>query len=277
MSICFGACALPALLQVSARAEDAPSVVPVEEPTSRVVLDDLFGKEKSKAYFCADKAGQITEDRKQCGASSVGVGIHPFYDGGWSSVVRTGNIELTEQPVTLKNGGHEWCSSYWETEPAGEPTRRDLGRSFTEVKHSEHYAKLIRDAALLPDAELSVTGIRIDLDGNGTEEVLFVATGAEDRNHPEDEEDTETLVTLMGIRSIEGTDGAVKTHIFLKTRQGYLAPPTQYAFVGVTDVEGDGTLEVVTKSWHNEGAGSSLWRFTGTSITPISSYGGCAN
>ena len=106
---------------------------------------------------------------------------------------------------------------------------------------------LIAEAVEVPKVELS-TLVKVDLEGDGTDEILFAGTYQARSTVPgyADYWDSVERVPhhVVGVRAI--SDGAVVI-IMLARYEAHPASPEGPALLGLVDLEGDGTLEVVTQ------------------------------
>lgn len=167
-----------------------------------------------------------------------------------------------EGPITLRLG-------VTSAEPAGEDdfpctgnlrlapewtSEQAIGRSATALpSDSERYAKLIGDALGHPDPGI-VALWRLDLEGDGTDEVLFEIH----------EEDTRSRYSAVGLRKI-GAGGEVETLVLHEASfeaaeddpdgMRGLDAWVSASLWGLTDVDGDGELEVVLamSGWESYG------------------------
>ena len=104
--------------------------------------------------------------------------------------------------------------------------------------------------------------LRVDLDGDGEEEVLLTAT-----NYSKAEEGTAPNAASAGNYSFVALrrviDGKVDTQII----EGEFYPKTMdfnapnfYEIGGVLDLDGDGKMEIVLESQYYEGGGTTAWK-----------------
>ena len=121
----------------------------------------------------------------------------------------------------------------------------------------ETYLKLTRltlKANKLPNAEPRLTQVlRVDLDGDGTEEVLLSATSRAEYPKPDAEANDYSFVMLRQVvgKNVRNT---LLTGEFYPVRKEFNAP-NKYAVVGVLDLDGDGVMEVVVSYDYYEGGG----------------------
>ncbi len=121
----------------------------------------------------------------------------------------------------------------------------------------ETYLKLTQltlKANKVPNAKARLTQVlRVDLDGDGTEEVLLSATGREAYPTPIAEANAYSFVMLRQVAGKE-VRNTLLTGEFYPTRKEFNAP-NRYEVVGVLDLNGDGVLEILVSFAYYEGGG----------------------
>lgn len=119
--------------------------------------------------------------------------------------------------------------------------------------------------------------IRIDLDGDGREEVIvsasYYADGLVSATGPMAIRPKAGDYSLVFLRKL--VRGRVQTTIidgefypFIKEDTG---PPNQYRIGAVGDVDGDGTMEVVVRSDYYEGDASTVYKLKRNKLVPLTS------
>ncbi|NLI74978.1 MAG: hypothetical protein GX442_00890 [Candidatus Riflebacteria bacterium] len=122
-------------------------------------------------------------------------------------------------------------------------------------------------------AEPVVTeSFRFDLEGDGVDEVLVIATNA-DATIPVFRKNTYTLVLF---RRLVG--GKVETTVlheayYREDRSGEADSPTGYSFGGVFDLNGDGRLELILRNRYYEGSGVEVHVLEGNRLRRVLSEG----
>lgn len=182
---------------------------------------------------------------------------------------------LKSGPVVVKTWagtgrpGDEPCT--WQTlaTPNGPVREVQTGRTLEVLPvSSERYRKLVGELVGLPEAQLTAL-VKVDLQGDGTDEILFAA-----ESHPSPADQAWPMPSDGKVYSIVGVrrlvEGKVQTDLFFEHKveltpqvveeQGAMTYQ-RGTLLGVTDVEGDGVLEVVVGDAYYEGSGVRLWSF----------------
>jgi hypothetical protein len=123
----------------------------------------------------------------------------------------------------------------------------------------------------LKDPEIKITRIvRVDLDGDGEEEVLVSAT-----NYGDDEEGISANAP-GGSYSVVLLRRVVAGKVETKMIAGEIYPakktfsaPNAYQILAVIDLDGDGKLEVVLESAYYEGGATTVYGFKGRKIEEL--------
>lgn len=141
------------------------------------------------------------------------------------------------------------------------------------------YVQLVRELLIrkgITDPKVSITQLwRIDLEGDGQEEVLLAATTPRQAYRecsPEVEAGDYSLVLLRKI-----VQGKVETiAIRLKYFPATPANPGNediYDLAGVFDVDGDGIMEIITSWRYHEGSGQTIHRIRNATVDDLSTAG----
>ena len=94
--------------------------------------------------------------------------------------------------------------------------------------------------------------VRVDLDGDGSEEVIVVATNAY-ANIPEKVKDTYSLVLFRRIHQGKVITSAIHEHYYHEDIEGEADSPSAYRVAFVVDINNDGVLELILEGRYYEG------------------------
>lgn len=108
---------------------------------------------------------------------------------------------------------------------------------------------------------------RVDLDGNGTDEVILEAASFEQPG-TEVSRDEYSVVLLRGIRR-----NRVETHVLWADRFGRGQMPYRNRLEAIADIDGDGVMEVVVTSRYYEGEAGRLWRWRNGELKKLAESG----
>ncbi|MCE9609638.1 MAG: hypothetical protein K8R23_05465 [Chthoniobacter sp.] len=116
--------------------------------------------------------------------------------------------------------------------------------------------------------------LRIDLDGDGEEEVLISATNYFTKDDEVPTGTTAGSYSCVLLRRMVA--GKVETHLlegeFYPTAKQSSAP-SRYEVAAVLDLDGDGKMEVIVESNYYEGGAATIYRCTGKKPTQLLSVG----
>ncbi len=110
--------------------------------------------------------------------------------------------------------------------------------------------------------------LRVDLEGNGTDEVLISATTARE-GYPRPDIKVGDY-SFVALRRVEGRQ--VRTLLLdgeFHRRAAEFAAPHAYEVAGVLDLDGDGQLEILVGWRYYEGAGTTVYKLTGGKLAKI--------
>ena len=171
----------------------------------------------------------------------------------------------------------EVCPDVWEQtmQPATEKSAIALAVPWnpmprtakTSDKTQEAYVKATRDFLIgkgIAKPVVKITQLlRIDLKGDGQDEVLLSATnypGEEGESPDHAEAGNYSFVLLRQV-----TDGKVQTKLIdgeFYPKASESQTPYRYEVSGLLDLDGDGRLEILIYSAYYEGATVTVWRFS---------------
>lgn len=255
--------------EASADVEVASPVMgtPVVDEGSSMPPPTVRGIEGDGLLFCMEN-GKVSEDRQDCPLRIHEVGTVPIAGG----------------PIVIP----QWVSTIspavgdeYEGEPCGDMRLvnaqvampgQEIGRSMTPMSlDSRSYRKRIKTATGAAEVSLRAL-VRVDLDGNGTEEVLFEVNSHDGFML----EGPTEIVSIVGMRAI--VEGEVKTFLLHDTQQS-LGEGDQIHYWqrgslnGITDIEGDGRLEIVVGDTYYEGGYTGVFSFDGSEPKLLGGYG----
>jgi hypothetical protein len=209
-----------------------------------------------------------------------------YVDGGWlsgtacPSAAKAVSVEApTASEITVKTGEAKFatvqsgpCEALGGNPPPTEatgPTRKVAAIS----KHNGTYKKLIGEAVGKADPGLEQL-VKVDLDGDGTDEVVFVATvGGLPALPPGD---PLPVWSYLGVRKV--VDGAVHTLIASSfegvaerdlAEAGYPGSWVRLTLLGFTDADGNGTLEIVLRQQGDHWGAEHVFRIEGAKVTDL--------
>ena len=186
------------------------------------------------------------------GASRAGAPDTPFYCHD------TAVITLTPKP---KPAAFVAVGGTWQ--PMPRPTRIYSNNSSVYCKA---IADLLRTRGITnPDVRLTQI-IRVDLEGDGVDEVLISATRLS-TNNPSVEAGDYSLVVLRKI--IDGKVATIQLEAnYYPQAEDFIAPNT-YSIAGILDLNGDAIMDVVVNTGYYEGAGAGVFQINGGTVNKV--------
>jgi peptidoglycan hydrolase-like protein with peptidoglycan-binding domain len=153
----------------------------------------------------------------------------------------------------------------WNPQP-----RPPVEEATTERAYQETIAKLLR-AHGIRQPEVRLTGVvRVDLDGDGTVEVLIAATRyKEGTDVPGPDAGAGDYSLLVLYRQVNGTDETIPIAAEYYPEAQQFVAPQQYDLVATLDLNGDGRMEVVVNSAYYEGAATTAYTVIGKQVEPV--------
>jgi hypothetical protein len=149
--------------------------------------------------------------------------------------------------------------------------REARAQDTTQAVYREAVAEVLRQEGL-SEPQINITQLfRVDLEGDGIEEVLLTATHYEEPGLPVINRGDYSLVLLRQL-----IDGQVETTLLesqIYPRAEQFAGPDTFRIGGILDLNGDGVLEVAIESQYYEGAGVIVYQLSNGQFVPALSCG----
>ena len=114
--------------------------------------------------------------------------------------------------------------------------------------------------------------VRVDLDGDGSEEVVVVAGNA-DASRPIFIKDTYSLVLFRRIVDGKVVTSVIHEHYYDEDLEGEADSPSAYAVVFTVDINGDGVLELLLNGRYYEGFWYEIHEFKNGELKKVLSDG----
>ena len=182
-----------------------------------------------------------------------------------------GDKLIGEKPQTL-----EICEDYFEISFGGE-TKNGVGigsaakwnlmpRPVKEISKTDAtYLKIVGDFArskgiAKPIAKIS-QGFRVDLDGDGVEEVLLAATNYKSAIMARTYAGDYSFLLLRKVVGGKPQNSLIGGEFYPKAIK--FAAPNEYSIQAIADLNGDGRMEIVMHAAYYEGAGSEIYDVSG--------------
>ena len=154
--------------------------------------------------------------------------------------------EGSEDP---QDSGVEDCLAVGSTRPGMPRLPRLQTGGFKP--YEELVAGYLKKNAISADPQIQQL-VRVDLDGDGSEEVFIVAGNA-DARIPVFVENTYSLVLFRRIVAGKAVTSALHEHYYHESIEGEADSPSDYKVAFVVDINGDGILELVLYGRYYEG------------------------
>ena len=142
---------------------------------------------------------------------------------------------------------------------------------------SEEYQTLVEDLLVQEGLTDPVTALRqvvtVDLDGDGTEEVLICADSTPDNQYDKPEKGDNALLVLRTIVDGQNMDQIVASNIMVRDPITDFPYRDVYTVESCVDLDGDGILEVVVKRKQYEGMIYSIYKLEGNELRRVASNG----
>lgn len=131
---------------------------------------------------------------------------------------------------------------------------------------------IMKEGLKNPDTTLKQV-IRVDLDGDGTEEVLITADNTIDDQFEQVKKGDNAIVLFRKLVNGKVVDQVVEKDIRLKNEEvaSYYRP--LFRVETFSDLDGDGIMEVIIKSWYYEGEGWFVYKLIDNRLVLVASNG----
>lgn|GEM_PF-3931361 len=115
--------------------------------------------------------------------------------------------------------------------------------------------------------------ISVDLDGDGTDEVLIAADNTVDEQMAEVKKGDNAVLIFRRIVDGQPVDQLVDSYIVTEDPE-YITPyRLLFSVTTCADLDGDGVLEAVVKCWYYEGVTYSVYKLSGNQLEQVASNG----
>jgi hypothetical protein len=191
-----------------------------------------------------------------------------------------------EAPLPAEAGPCE--GTYWITFPDVAPEqpsvaldaaaealpREAQAQDTTQEVYRQAAAEVLRQQGISEPEVNIVQLFRVDLEGDGTEEVLLSATRYAEPEFPSVNSGDYSLVLLRQVAGEQG-DQVETTLIEAQSypRAEQFVGPDTFRIAGILDLNGDGVLEVVIESRYYEGGGVVVYQLENGQLRPTLSCG----
>ena len=149
----------------------------------------------------------------------------------------------------------------YESQDTGQPEYQVLAEEMIAAKGVEN-----------PATELKQI-VSVDLDGDGTDEVLLAADNTVDGQFEQVGKGDNAVLIFRKMVGGQPVDQLVDSYILTEDLDYVSIYQVLYEVMTCADLDGDGTLEVVVKSWYYEGVTYSIYTLEGNHLALVSSNG----
>ncbi len=131
---------------------------------------------------------------------------------------------------------------------------------------------MIKEGLKYPDTTLKQV-IKVDLDGDGTEEVLITADNTINDKFEQVMKGDNAIVIFRKLVNGKIVDQVVEKDIRLKNEEGVSFYRILFRIETFSDLDGDGIMEVIIKSWYYEGEGWFVYKLIDNRLELVASNG----
>ena len=200
-----------------------------------------------------------------------GAGPKIASDRGEKSDVPEGYTAQLRGTVARGNGPMEPMIAISNATPADQP-RLPRMQSLDQELYQRVAAGLLRSKGLKIERARLTRLMRIDLNGDGVEEVLMAASSRPDYGRTPGERKGD--YSMLAIRYVDR--GVVRARLLdynVSKRNLTFSAPGYFDFIACADIDGDGPMEIVGSNGYYEGQGFEAWKFDGKTVTSVMSAG----
>ncbi len=192
-----------------------------------------------RVFTLADETGQVT-------------GVKATPDGDLCPDMWMHKLTTEIEPDTRKHA--IGVNAPWDPMP-----RKSKTSSLTQEVYVQAMKALLNSQGIDRPVVKLTQLLRVDLDGDGADEVLSCASHYLPSEVPSAPRAGDySVVTLRSV-----ADGKVQTQLVngeVYAKADLNAAPNTYEIAGLLDLNGDGTLEVLIRSSYYEGGGMTVWQ-----------------
>ncbi len=216
-------------------------------------------------------------DAQSKGSLVPGVRWQLFGLGGAGPSVTTDKGELSDVPqgyiAQLRQAvlGERQMVAISNAGPDAQP-RLPRAQNPNQESYQRAVATLLRARGLNVTRAKLTQLLRVDLNGDGVEEVLMVAQSRPDYGHTPQEKSGD--YSIIALRYVD--KGVAKTAILdasISKKDVAFSAPGYFEVMSCVDVDGDGKMEIVGANGYYEGNGFEVWQFDGRSVKSVISDG----
>lgn len=216
-------------------------------------------------------------DAQSKGSLVPGVRWQLFGLNGAGPSVATGKGELSDVPqgyiAPLRQAvlGDTQMIAISNAGPNAQP-RLPRAQNLNRKSYQRAVAALLRAQGLNVARAKLTQLLRVDLNGDGTEEVLIVAQSRPDYGHTPQEKRGD--YSIIALRYVD--NGVVKTAILdssISKKDVGFSAPGYFEVMSCVDVDGDGKMEIIGANGYYEGNGFEVWQFDGHNVKSVISNG----
>ncbi len=150
------------------------------------------------------------------------------------------------------------------------PTPRDpvaLSDSAAKATYSKVVTAILRKNGLLKTVPKNIRAWRIDLDGDGVEEVILQSQTWGESIQPQAKAGNYSIIVLRKIVAGKVVDQLIASDFVKKNVE--FGAPSRYKLSSIADLNGDGKMEFIIFGEYYEGGGSQAWEMKGSKAVEI--------